>query len=207
MSLPDRAQGHVLFQGAPVSTEPAVPGAALRDHFMGWQCRIRQHAMRTGKGRPSEGMRPTVLRADGSELGAIVVLIVEREPAMTTAQFRHLVQRTMDPAERFEKAVEFLSSAYFQKAREFEPRLFALFGPASPAAAALVADGACTLVFSQFSQSYRLPARVEELDGNNAFAQALIWHNAMFNPAQPPGCVPLAFEPLWNEGTARPPVE
>ena len=189
-----------------MSTDRTGSGRALRDHFMGWQCRIRQHAVRTGKGRPSEGMRPTVLRADGSEMGAVVVLIIERDPDMTTAQFRHTVQRTLDPAERFEKAVDFLSSAYFQKAREFEPRLFALFGPASPGAAALVADGRCTLLFSQFSQSDRLPARVEDRDAGDPFAQGLIWHNAMFNPAQPPGCVPLAFDPVWDEGTAFPPV-
>jgi len=186
---------------------PSTPrGAALRDHFMGWQCRIRQHAMRTGKGRPGEGMRPTVLRTDGSEMGAIVVLIIERDPDMTTAQFRHTVQRTMDPAERFEKAVDFLSSAYFQKAREFEPRLFALFGPASPGAAALIADGTCVLTFHQFSQSYRLPVRVVQLEEEDPFAQGLIWHNACFNPAQLPGSVALAFEPLWDEGSAEPPV-
>ena len=189
-----------------MSAKDALPGAALRDHFMGWQCRIRQHAMRTGKGRPSEGMRPTVFRVDGTEMGAIVVLIVEADPDMTTAQFRHTVQRTMDPHERFEKAVEFLSSAYFQKARLFEPRLFALFGPGSGAAAALVADGRCTLAFHQFSQSYRLPCRVARLDEADPFAQALIWHNACFNPTQPPHCVPLAFEPVWDEGEAEPPV-
>ncbi len=192
--------------GRAVSARLSGAGAALRDHFMGWQCRIRQHAMRLGKGRPSEGMTPTVIRANGEEMGAVVVLIIERDPDMTTAQFRHTVQRTMDPAERFDKAVDFLSSAYFQKAREFEPRLFALFGPGSPGAATLVADGTCTLVFEQFSQSYRLPARVVELRQDDRFAQGLIWHNACFNPAQPPGCVPLAFEPLWDEGTAEPPV-
>jgi hypothetical protein len=188
-------------------TRPLSPGGvALRDHFMGWQCRIRQHAMRMGKGRPSEGMTPTVIAADGEELGAVVVLIIERDPEMTTAQFRHTVQRTMDPAERFEKAIDFLSSAYFQKAREFEPRLFALFGPASPGAARLAADGRCVLSFHQFSQSYRLPARVVQLEEDDPFAQGLIWHNACFNPAQPPGCVPLAFEPLWDEGAAEPAV-
>lgn len=189
-----------------MSGRVAASGVALRDHFMGWQCRIRQHAMRTGKGRPSAGMTPTVIRANGEEMGAVVVLIVEREPDMTTAQFRHTVQRTMDPAERFEKAVEFLSSAYFQKAREFEPRLFALFGPNSPGAATLADDGRCTLVFEQFSQRYRLPCRVIRLDEADDFAQALIWHNACFNPVQPPHCVPLAFEPVWAEGEAEPPV-
>jgi len=189
-----------------VNDDLTVSGAALRDHFMGWQCRIRQHAMRTEKGRPSEGMRPDVSRADGTALGAIVVVIAEKDPVAATAQFRHVVQRTMDPAERFEKALAVLSSAYFQKARQFEPRLLALFGPGSPAAAALVADGRCVLSFRQFSQSYRLPCRVALLAADDPFAQALVWHNAMFNPNQPPDCVPLAFAPVWDEGTAFPPI-
>ena len=33
---------------------------ALKRHFLGWQCRIRQHVMRDGGGRPSPGMCPTV---------------------------------------------------------------------------------------------------------------------------------------------------
>jgi hypothetical protein len=39
---------------------PATAEAALRDHFLGWQCRIRQYAVRHGGGRPSSGMRPSV---------------------------------------------------------------------------------------------------------------------------------------------------
>jgi len=173
---------------------------------MGWQCLIRQHAVRTEKGRPSESMRPLVQRADGGELGHVTVIVVEREPEAMTAQFRHIVQRTHDPADRFDKGIAVLSSAYFQKARQFEPRLFALFGPGSPSAAALVADGRCVMTFRQFSQSYRLPARVTRLDDDDPFAQALFWHNAMFNPALPTGTEKLAFAPVWDEGTAFPPV-
>ena len=39
--------------------EPAAQ--ALRDEFIGWQCRIRQIAVREGGGRPSSGMRPRVV--------------------------------------------------------------------------------------------------------------------------------------------------
>ena len=34
------------------------PADRIRDHFLGWQCRIRQIAMRQEGGRPSPGMRP-----------------------------------------------------------------------------------------------------------------------------------------------------
>ena len=181
-------------------------GAALRRHFLGWQCRIRQHAMRREAGRPSDGMRPTLTRDNGEEFGRIAVVICEGDPDATTAQFRHIVQRTQDPAERLKKAVEFLSSAYFQKGETFSDALLALFGPTSPTAEMLVADGHCILAFQQFSQSYRLSCRVEELDPGHRLAQALIWHNRMFNPNTPPDIRPLALWPIWDEATAFPPV-
>ena len=61
----------------------------MRDGFIGWQCRIRQHAFRTQGGRPSPGMRPRVLDADGGEISpGVTVLLIEEEPAETIAQFR-----------------------------------------------------------------------------------------------------------------------
>jgi len=71
-----------------VLTEQAA--AALRDEFLGWQCRIRQLSARQGGGRPTAGMRPRVLSSRGDELSpGITLLIVEAEPADSTALFRH----------------------------------------------------------------------------------------------------------------------
>ncbi|HLB79491.1 MAG TPA: hypothetical protein VJJ77_03235, partial [Dongiaceae bacterium] len=62
-----------------VRLEPVA--AALRDEFIGWQCRLRQLAVREAGGRPSAGMRPRVTTAAGEEVAAgIVVLIVHRDP-------------------------------------------------------------------------------------------------------------------------------
>jgi len=182
-------------------------GDALRDRFMAWQCLIRQHTMRRDGGKPSDGMVPLVIKADGEELGHIRTVIAERDGEATTAQFRHTVQRTNDPRERFDKGIQYLSSAYFQKSRNFESRLFALFAPASPGATALLADRTCTLVFQQFNQSYRLVCKVDLLEKEDPFAQALFWHSAMFNQALPPDSMHLAFDPVWDESTAFPPVE
>ena len=120
--------------------------ATLRDHFLGWQCRLRQLAMREAEGRPTSGMRPEVTVAgDAQPLGAITVLIHKREPADSIAEFRHMVQRTHDPAERRKAALRTLQAAYFQNAPEFSDVLTALFGPGSEAAGRLTAAGRCTL--------------------------------------------------------------
>ena len=75
--------------------------AALRDSFLGWQCRLRQLAMRQAEGRPTNGMRPEdTVGDDPKPLGQITVLVLKAEPEEITAQFRHMVQKTNDPAER-----------------------------------------------------------------------------------------------------------
>ena len=78
-----------------------APDARLRDHFIGWQCRVRQHAMREYGGRPSPGMRPRVLTPDGAAVAqAITVVLMEAEPAASIARFRHIVRKTHDPETR-----------------------------------------------------------------------------------------------------------
>ena len=92
----------------------------LRDHFVGWQCRIRADAMRRRSGRPSPGMRPQVLSAAGEELApAMTTLLVRREPESFAPEFRHLARRTHDPRDRREAALALLAERYYQYARDF----------------------------------------------------------------------------------------
>ena len=71
---------------------------AIRDHFLGWQCRLRQHAVRHREGRPSPGMCPDILLADKAVAFAqVVVLLLPVEPSLVTAEWRHMVRRTKDP--------------------------------------------------------------------------------------------------------------
>ncbi len=181
--------------------------AALRDHFLGWQCRLRQLAVREAGGRPSSGMRPAVrLGAAGPPLGAITTLILRRAPAEATAQFRHMVRKTQDPAERYDGALEMLAAAYYQRPREFSDQLTALFGPGSEIAEKLLSAGRCRLAFEQYSQSYTLPCSVRALAEDDPAYQATYWHNALFNPALPGGVRVLGFQPDWARAEADPPA-
>ena len=180
-----------------VLTEQAA--AALRDDFLGWQCRIRQLSARQGGGRPTAGMRPRLLSPTGEELApAITVLIVEEDPADSTALFRHQYLKTNDPIERYEKAVEILSAGYFQDPQSFGDVMTALFGADSAAAAALLNHGGAVLEFEEYAQAYRLPCRTTELATADALFQATYWHNRMFNPSMPPGVRVLSFAPDWK---------
>lgn len=181
--------------------------AQLRDHFLGWQCRIRQMAMREGAGRPTAGMRPSVtVGGESGPLGAITVLIVKQDPAETTAQFRHTVLRTHDPVERWEGAVKMMQAAYYQRAREFSDQLTALFGPNAEAARRLSMTGACLLDFEQYNQRYRIPCKVRALAQSEPAFQATYWHNHLFNPNLPGDVTVLGFAPDWAHADAEPPI-
>lgn len=182
--------------------EPAAQ--ALRDEFLGWQCRIRQLAVREGGGRPNSGMRPRVVSHEGHEIApAITVLIVPREPWDSARLFRHQYLKTQDPVERYDKALEITAASYFQQPRDFSDMMTALFAAESALADSLLRLGRCALEFSQYRQSYRVPCAIDELAQDDGFYQATYWHNSMYNPNIPAGARVLTFTPDWSRASAQ----
>jgi hypothetical protein len=169
----------------------------LCEQFLGWQCRLRQHSIRHAGGQPTSGMRPRVL-VSGEELGQITVLIIKRDSKNITTQFRHMVKRTHDPADRYDAALKTLAAAYYQKPLEFSDEMTALFRPDSEFVKTLLAVGRCTLVFEQYNQAYRIPCGVKRLREKSAGYQATYWHNSLFNAAMPSAVQVLAFPPDWR---------
>ena len=180
--------------------------AALRDHFLGWQCRVRQYAVRHAGGRPTSGMRPTVTLPDGGVFGPMTVLLIKAEPEETTAQFRHLARKTHDPADRYAGALSVLAAAYYQRPREFSDAMTALFGPSSEIVRRLLAAGRCELDFEQYNQRYHIPCAVRRLGEHDPAYRATYWHNSLFNPNLPGGVQILAFRPDWARAGADPAV-
>ncbi len=177
----------------------------LRDHFVGWQCRVRAAAMRRLAGRPTPAMRPRVLSETGTEIApAITTLLMPSEAASPAAEFRHLVRRTHDPRARREAAVALLAERHYQHAKEFSDLLTASFAAGSPLALRLVHDAGCVLAFAQDGQRYDLPCTVTLLRRDDPRWQATYWHNALFNPSLPPDIRVLAFKPRWLDAVATP---
>jgi hypothetical protein len=179
------------------------PGKALRETFLGWQCRIRQIAMRQDGGRPSPGMRPRVLDASGRELsGALTVLLMPADPAESTEFFRFQVMKTADPRDLYERALSFLQADYFQRPGNFSDLLTAVLPAASPLAASLLDDEACVLAFDQFLQRYRLRCAVHAVAAGDPVREATLWHNRLFNPSLPDDVLVLGFKPDWKSAEA-----
>lgn len=171
----------------------------FRVRFIGWQCRVRQHAMRQYGGRPSPGMRPRVTTVGGHDISpAVIVILIESDAAESTAQFRHIVKKTHDPEKRHGDGLKMLSAAYYQTSRQFSGVMTALFAPDSGVAARLIEASQCVLEFDQFNQRYSLPSAVTILAEEDLAYQSTYWHNAMFNPSLPGSPRILAFTPDWS---------
>jgi hypothetical protein len=180
-----------------------IAAASLCREFVGWQCRIRQLAARQEGGRPTPGMRPRVLYRNGDELSeGIVTLIVESDPAHSTELFRYQYLRTHDPIERYDSMLEILQGSYFQDPTRFSDLMTGLFGPQSTLAAQLLSEAHCVLDFEQYSQGYRIPCVVARLAESNAFHQATLWHNRMFNSQLPASVQIFSFRPDWPRASA-----
>lgn len=178
----------------------------MRDHFLGWQCRLRQFSVREAEGRPSPAMQPDIALPGGTGFGAVTLLIIRDDPTIFTQEFRHMVRRTRDPKQRYDSAIKYLASNYYQHPDEFSDRLTALFAEDSKAAMSMLDAGQVTLLFDEKNQSYRIPAEVRRLTEPDPAWQATYWHNHLFNARIPAEIAILQFVPDWAHATAEPPV-
>lgn len=175
----------------------------LRNHFISWQCRIRQHAVRMQGGRPTEGMQTSVLI--GNEvIASLIVLINKKELAKLITEFRFMYKKTEDPALRRDAVLKVLVAGYFQQVEDFSDRLTASLSPDSEIAKRLLEAKEVLLYFQQHNQQYKIPCLVQDLKPDEHEYQVTYWHNSLFNPNIPPNLRILAFEPDWSTAQANP---
>ena len=178
----------------------------LKDYFIGWQCRLRQHAVRKEEGKPSSGMQAGVfVKISDRDLGPLNTNIVLADPVEITSEFRHIVKKTFDPKIRRESALKILSSAYYQYPKNFDERMTATFVLGSELAEVLISEKDCQLVFQQYQQTFKLNCAVAELAEDDHLYQASYWHNNMFNATLPGRVHILSFTPDWDSSIADPP--
>ncbi len=164
--------------------------------FIAWQCRLRKLSMREMSGRPSTGMSAGVHSIKGGEEQArLQFLIVKQEPETVTAEIRHIVRKSRDPAEWVKNGLRILAERHYQDNFNFSNHLAALFSLDSPVAGALKEAGQCHLKFKQDSIDYSFDFDIGLLDEDNAFYQSTYWHNHLFNPALPGKVLVLSFVP------------
>jgi len=186
-------------------SNPKNERLSIQKHFLGWQCRVRQYAMRNGEGRPTPGMRPDVLLEDGKEVASAVKLLLVPDLLQDSIlQFRFMALKTQDPQERYKKAVQLLSASFYQNVENFSGLMTGVFSRSSETVNRLKKNQRCVLEFDFQQQKFRVPAGIKVLLKKNPKYEFTYWHNFLFNPHLSPDVTVLGFEPDWSDSSADP---
>jgi hypothetical protein len=182
-----------------------ISNRALRDYFIGWQCRVRQLALRDYGGRPLSAMRPRVTTRQGGILSpAVVVLLIEHEPGPSTAFLKFQVQRHNEAQRAFEAGVAYLGGEYYQRPEAFSDEMTAVFAAGSAAAQAMLRAREVLLDFEQFAQAFRMFCKVRRLPPVDPVREASLWQARIFNPQIANDAIVLGFRPDWKNASADP---
>ena len=177
----------------------------LKKHFLGWQCRVREYSLRYQVGRPSLGICPSVLDSGGTELTASIILIlIPIKPLESIKQFRYMAKKTFDPNERYKKAIQLLSSTFYQHIEKFDGVMSGLFPKNSSTFTRLLEGKNRVLHFNYQQQSFRIDCSVAEFNKEEPGYKFTFWHNFLFNPNLSPDSRVLKFSPNWSESSADP---
>lgn len=171
----------------------------LCNHFLTWQCRIRQIAMREDGGRPAQGMCPQVVSAEGEVLAErIIILLIRENPQESTEFLKFQVQKHNAPEDIYKKSLTYLQSTHYHRAIEFSDEMTGLFAGDSELVKRLLIEGKVVLNFAQFSQRYALPCAIRQLSPHEPAHQASVWHNRVFNPNLSDDVSIIGFQPDWE---------
>lgn len=179
----------------------------IQRHFVGWQCRLREYALRNNNGRPTRGISPRVLSENLDELNSsIILLLIPKNPLESIFQFRFLAKKTNDPNERYKKTIQLLSSTFFQHIGDFDGVMTGLFPKNSLTATKILNGGKIFLDFDYQRQSFKIHCSVDELKNEEIGYQFTYWHNFLFNPKMSPESRVLIFRPDWSNSFANPEI-
>ena len=168
--------------------------------FIAWQCRLRKQCVRELGGQPTVGMSAGVYSVSGGdEKSRMNFLILRRDSASRTDEFRHIVRKTPDSSEWVKNGLRILSELHYHETDQFDNQLTALFSLDSTLADALLEAGCCHLKFTEKSVDYGFDFDVESLAEAEEPFQATYWHNRLFNPTLPGQVRVLGFTPRFDD--------
>ena len=177
----------------------------IQNYFIGWQCRVRELALRSEEGRPNGGMRPKIALKNGKVVfPAATLLIIPEHPDQIIRQFRFMALKTQDPKERYTKALQLLAARFYQKTEDFSGAMAGIFPRFSEEVIALEKDDYCIIEFDYQQQAFKIPCNVSESPKNDQVYEFTYWHNYLFNPNLSPEVKVLYFKPDWSETLSKP---
>ena len=177
----------------------------IQNYFIGWQCRVRELALRSEEGRPNGGMRPQIILKNGKVVfSAATLLIIPDQPDQSIRQFRFMALKTQDPKERYTKALQLLAARFYQNAEDFSGAMSGIFSRTSEEVKALVKHQYCVMEFDYQQQTFKIPCHVSNSPKNEPVYEFTYWHNYLFNPNLSPEVTVLHFKPDWSKTVSDP---
>ena len=177
----------------------------IQNYFIGWQCRVREFALRNEEGKPNGGMRPQIALKNGEVVfPAATLLIIPDHPDQTIRQFRFMALKTQDPKERYTKAIQMLAARFYQKSEDFSGAMAGIFSRFSEEVKALEKDQSCIIEFDYQQQAFKIPCHVSASPKNESVHEFTYWHNYLFNPNLSPEVKVVHFKPDWDKTVSEP---
>ena len=152
--------------------------------FVVWQCSLRQRNFRMFGGKPSDGTIAKVLDLKTNKVICdIRSVLIEKNCLNTAKMFEFMIKQTHELELRFDKAVKFLSSEYYNNPRNFEGSFTATFDKNSNVFKKLLKIKKFNVQFFERETGFQFPVTISKLKKNDANWQYTFWHNSFFNPA------------------------
>ena len=165
--------------------------------FIIWQCSLRQRNFRMFGGKPSEGTIASFLEEKSNKnLGDIRSVLLEKDSENTSKMFEFLHKQTHDPETRFDKAVKFFSSEYFNTPKNFDGSFTATFPYQSDTSKKLLKKKKMSVQFFERETGFNFMVNITKLKKSDFRWQYTFWHNRFFNPSLNENIDILNFSPV-----------
>ena len=165
-------------------------------NFIIWQCSLRQRNFRMFGGKPSEGTVAIVVdKKNNNEQASFRSILMEKECLNTAKMFEFIHKQTHDPETRFDKAIKFFSSEYYNSPKNFDGSFTATFKNKSNVAKNLLKLKKINVQFFERETGFSFPVDITKLKKTNDKWRYTFYHNAFFNINLTEDVVILNFSP------------
>ena len=167
--------------------------------FVIWQCSLRQRNFRMFNGKPSEGTIAYLSDIkNNKEIANVRSIILEKNCVDTYKMFEFMHKQTHDPETRFDKAIKFFSSEYFNTPKNFTGSFTATFNYKSLIVKDILKRKTISVQFFERDTGFSFFVNVSKLKRNDPKWQYTFWHNRFFNPSLNEDIEIINFNPTKN---------
>ena len=150
--------------------------------FVIWQCSLRQRNFRMFGGKPSEGTIAVAIdKKKNIELMSFRSILLEKECLNTAKMFEFIHKQTHDPETRFDKAIKFFSSEYYNTPKNFDGSFTATFKKKSKIAKNLLKLNKVNIQFFERETGFNFTVKITKLKKTNDKWKYTFYHNSFFN--------------------------